>query len=195
MPLFNQDFNKSHREVTSRSLYNSFVFIYLTSITKSFLEKKKKRQKASYKPTIQLVSHLSGSISPVFKGLVTCRTVVQNKFVSGKVRHRGLVIIVIKRHDESAGRFTVKCSLPFHSDGFVPLVNVNWKFKFLYTWIDFTSIFSDMINSLATSPSWRDSFVWGRNALWFFSILRNFAATFIKDFKQKEQIWTAKLKE
>ena len=152
MPLFNQDFNKSLREVTSRSLYNSFVFIYLTSITKLFLGKKQ-RQKASYKSTIQLVSHLSGSISPVFEGLVTCRTVVQNKFVSGKVRHRGLVIIVIKRHDESAGRFTVKCSLPFRSDGFVPLVNINWKFKFLYTWIDFTSIFSDMINSLAASPS------------------------------------------
>ena len=68
-------------------------------------------QKATYKSTTQLDSHLSGSISPVFQRLVTCRTVVQNKLVAWKVRHGGLVVIIIKRHDESVGLLTEKDTL------------------------------------------------------------------------------------
>ena len=42
---------------------------------------------------------------------MTCRAIVQNKPVRGKVRQGGLVVIVVKRHDESWSLFTQQDTL------------------------------------------------------------------------------------
>ena len=102
----------SESDETTPWRHKSRLLLLLRTITKTkvFLMNctKRKNEENSHKRGKR---YLGSSVSPVFQRLVTCRAIVQNKLVWGQVRHRRLVIIVVKRHVDSPSLFTEQVAL------------------------------------------------------------------------------------